>query len=243
MLAAAVVVAADSPPKSNTSKESAKETSKDSSLKDEVSAAAKALGNKPNYSWRTVVVVPEDAQFRPGPTDGKTEKDGYTHFKMTFFDNPLQVVQKGEKAAFTDQDGGWRSVAEAENDEGPGRFMSMFARDIQPPAVEAADLVSATKDLKKDGDAYTSDITEEGAKRFLTFRRRSAGDGVTVTNPKGSVKFWTKDGVLTKYEYKVKGTVDWNGNSFENDRTVTVDIKEVGTTKVEVPEEAKKKLS
>src|SRR5215831_15818204 len=116
MLAAAVVVAADSPPKASTPKEPAKETSsdsKDANLKDEVSAAAKALGNKPNYSWRTVVVVPEDAQFRPGPTDGTTEKDGFTLFKMTFFDAPVQVVQKGEKAAFTDQDGNWRSAAEA----------------------------------------------------------------------------------------------------------------------------------
>ena len=243
MLAAAVVVAADSPPKSSTPKEPAKESAKDSALKDEVSAAAKALGNKSNYSWRTVVVVPEDAMIKPGPTDGTTEKDGYTHYKMTFFDNPFQVVQKGDKAAFTDQDGGWRSAAEAENDEGPGRFMGSFARDIQAPAEDAATLASYTKELKKDGEAYVSDLTEEGAKRYLTFRRRNAGDGVTVANPKGSVKFWIKDGVLTKYEYKVKGTVNWNGNEFENDRTTTVDVKEVGTTKVQVPEEAKKKLS
>src|SRR4029079_14933738 len=80
MLAAAVAVAADSPPKSSTPKEPAKESAKDSALKDEVSAAAKALGNKSNYSWRTVVVVPEDAAIKPGPTDGTTEKDGYTHY-------------------------------------------------------------------------------------------------------------------------------------------------------------------
>ena len=39
------------------------------------------------------------------------------------------------------------------------------------------------------------------------------------------------------------GTISFNGNDFENDRTTTVEIKEVGSTKVEVPEEAKKKLS
>ena len=57
------------------------------------------------------------------------------------------------------------------------------------------------------------------------------------------MKFWIKDGVPAKYEFKVKGTVNFNGNEFENDRTTTVEIKEVGTTKVAVPEAAKKKLT
>jgi hypothetical protein len=206
----------------------------------DVATAARTLGEKTNYTWKTTVVVPEDAQFKPGPTEGKTEKDGFTHVKMTFFNNPVQIVLKGKKAAFTDQDGAWQSAAEAEGGEGPGRFMAMMVQNFQTPAEEARELASFAKELKKDGDIYSSDLTEEGAKAKLTFRR---GGGVTVTNPKGSVKFWVKDGVLTKYEFKVKGTVNWNGNDFDNDRITTVEIKDVGTTKVEVPEEAKKKLS
>jgi protein-disulfide isomerase len=206
----------------------------------DVATAARTLGEKTNYTWKTTVVVPEDAQFKPGPTDGKTEKEGFTHVKMTFFDNPVQIVLKGKKAAFTDQDGAWQSAAEAEGGEGPGRFMAMMVQNFQTPAEEARELASFAKELKKDGDVYSSDLTEEGAKAKLTFRR---GGGATVTNPKGSVKFWVKDGVLTKYEFKVKGTVNWNGNDFDNDRTTTVEIKDVGTTKVEVPEEARKKLS
>jgi hypothetical protein len=206
----------------------------------DVATAARTLGEKTNYTWKTTVVVPEDAQFKPGPTEGKTEKDGFTHVKMTFFNNPVQIVLKGKKAAFTDQDGAWQSAAEAEGGEGPGRFMAMMVQNFQTPAEEARELASFAKELKKDGDIYSSDLTEEGAKAKLTFRR---GGGATVTNPKGSVKFWVKDGVLTKYEFKVKGTVNWNGNDFDNDRITTVEIKDVGTTKVEVPEEAKKKLS
>jgi hypothetical protein len=34
-----------------------------------------------------------------------------------------------------------------------------------------------------------------------------------------------------------------NGNDVDMDRTTTVEIKDVGTTKVEVPEGAKKKFS
>jgi len=212
-----------------------------SSPKDDITAAAKKLGEKPNYSWKTTVAVPADAQFRPGPTEGKTEKDGYTHVAMTFGDNTTQAVLKGDKAAVTDRDGEWQSATDLESAEGRGRFLGRMARNIKTPAVQAADLAAGAKDLKKDGDIYSGDLTEDVAKAFLRFGR--GGDGPTVSNAKGSVKFWLKDGALAKYEYKLKGTVSFDGNDRDVERTTTVEIKDVGSTKVNVPEEAKKKLS
>jgi hypothetical protein len=52
---------------------------------------------KSNYSWKTTVVVPESAQFKPGPTDGKTEKDGFTHIKTSFRDNTIEVSPKAKR--------------------------------------------------------------------------------------------------------------------------------------------------
>ena len=215
----------------------------DSNPKDDVKSAAKKLGEKANYSWKTTVVVPESAQFRPGPTEGKTEKDGFTHVTMSFGDNTTQAVLKGDKAAVTNREGEWQSLADLDNAEGPGRFLGFFVRNIKTPAVQAADLAAAAKDLKKEGDACSGDLTEEGAKTLLTFRPRGGGDGPTVSKAKGSVKFWLKDGELSKYEFKVTGKVSFNGNDRDVDRATTVEVKDVGTTKVEVPEGAKKKLS
>ena len=212
----------------------------DSNSKEEVTAAAKKLGEASNYSWRSTVTVPEDAPFKPGPTEGKTEKDGSTLLTLSFGDNETKAVLKGEKGAATTQDGEWQSLEELANSQGPGRFMGMILRGYKAPAAQAAELASFAKDLKKEGDAYVSDLTEEGAKTYLTFRR---GGNASITDPKGSVKFWLKDGALTKYEFRVKGKVSFNGNDFDQDRTTTVVIKDVGTTKVAVPEEAKKKLS
>jgi hypothetical protein len=73
------------------------------SPKDEVTSAAKKLGDKPNYSWKTTTVVPEGTQFRPGPVEGKTEKDGFTMLTMTFGENTSQAVLKGDKAALTNR--------------------------------------------------------------------------------------------------------------------------------------------
>jgi len=189
-----------------------------------------------------VVVVPEGARFRPGPSEGKTEKDGFTQVKGTFADNKWEFIRKGEKAALHSADEGWQSLAELENEEGPARFRAMMARNIRVPAVQAAEIAATAKELKKEGDVYSGPLTEAGVKALLTFRPRNGEGGPTVTNASGSAKFWLKDGALAKYEFKVKGTVSFNGNEFESERATTVEINDVGTTKIDVPKEAKKKL-
>ena len=212
----------------------------DSSPKDDVIGAAQKLAAAASYSWEQTVVVPESAQFKPGPTDGKTEKGGATYVKMSFGDIPTEIVMKGDKAAVTDPDGNWQSLTNLENDakgigsEGPIRFLVGMVRNFKAPAAQATNLLASVKELKKDGEVYSGDLTEVGAKAQFRFG--------AVTNPKGSARFWIKDGVLSKYEYKVQGKVDFNGNELNLDRNTTVEIKDVGATKVDVPDGAKKVL-
>jgi hypothetical protein len=117
-------------------------------------------------------------------------------------------------------------------------------QNFKTPAAQAEDLAAKAKDLKKSDDMYTGELTEEGVKELLTFGPRpGGGNAPPPSNAKGSVKFWIKDGVLAKYEFKVQGTVSFGGNDVDIDRTTTLEIKDVGSTKVDVPEEAKKKLS
>jgi len=212
-------------------------------VKEEVTAAAKKLGEKANYSWKTTVVVPESAQFKPGPTEGRTEKDGFTHIKTSFRENTIEVVTKGDKTAYINQDGEWQL---ADGQGGGGGRGGGFLRNVRPPAVQAAEIAAGAKELKKDGDVIAGDLTEDAAKTLMRFRRGGGGGGgepPPISNAKGSAKFWVKDGVLSKYEFKVSGKMEFNGNEVDLDRTSTVEIKDVGATKVEVPEGAKKKLS
>lgn len=218
----------------------------DAGPKDELKAAAKALGDKPNYSWKSNV---ENAGGggggrMGGPTEGKTEKDGVTHLSMTRGENTIVAVLKGSKSAIKTPDG-WLSAEDAAADQdrqNPARFAARMVQNYKTPAVQAAELAEQSKELKKDGDALTGDLTEAGAKSLLSFGGRGGGNGPEVTGAKGSAKFWVKDGLLAKYQFKVQGSVSWNGNDREVDRTTTVEIKDVGTTKIEVPEDAKKKL-
>jgi hypothetical protein len=223
--------------------------------KDDVTSAAQKLGDADNYSWTSTV---EGGQNNAAPSHGKIQKDGLTWIDMTMRDNTVEAFAKGGKGAVKTDDG-WEAVdltAAPQRGGGgggggggnnPTRFIGMRLRNLKAPAAEVADLVGKAKDIAKAGDAYAGDLTEEGAKSLLTMGggRRGGGGGQapTVSDAKGSVKFWIKDGVITKYQVKVSGTVTRNGNDRDVDRTTTVEIKDVGATKITLPDDAKGKLS
>jgi hypothetical protein len=215
--------------------------------KDDVTSATKKLADADGYSWTSTMVSP---QFKPGPTHGKTEKDGLVWQSFTMRDNTVETFAKDGKGAIKTEDG-WQSLEDAAKDDGGGggggfnikRFLATRMKTFKAPAAQAEEIIGKTKDITKTDDTYAGDLTEEGAKSLMTLRRRG-GEGPAISNAKGTVKFWIKDGVLTKYETKVTGTMkDQNGDDTDIDRTTTVEIKDVGATKITVPDEAKSKMS
>ena len=214
----------------------------DSSPKDQVTSAAKKLAEGDNYSWKSTM---EFGNFT-GTTEGKTDKEGLIALSISFGDNTTEAFLKGGKGAVKRPDQDWQSLADLAADSGSDRghqFLVRRLQNLKAPAAEVADLLSKAKDLKQEGDAYSGQLTEEGAKELLMAGRRRGDDAPEPKNAKGSVKFWTKDGLLTKYELKQQGTISFGGNERDIDGTTTVEIKDVGKTKLEVPEAAKKKLS
>src|SRR5688572_9004104 len=98
--------------------------------KEDLTAAAKKLSDAKNYSWKQTTEMGGDARscggrrtaggggggggggnFRPGPVEGKAEKDGPTVLLMSFGDNTIEIVRQGEKGAVKLQDG-WQSFEE-----------------------------------------------------------------------------------------------------------------------------------
>jgi len=218
----------------------------DSSPKDDVTAAAKKLADT-SYSWKMTMDLGPNSQFTPGPTEGKAEKDGYTWISSTFQDNTSIGIAR-EKKVVVKTDEGWKTAEELGDGGGgfdPNVFMARRMQNLKAPAAEVQDLVSKSGELKKDGDAISGDLTKEGAESLLTFGGRRAGGGnrPPPKDAKGTLKIWLKDGQIAKYETKVSGKVDRNGEETEVQRTTTTELKDVGKTKIEVPDDAKKKLS
>jgi hypothetical protein len=207
--------------------------------KSEVTDAIKKLRAQPNFSWTmTPKTEGSETASRQGPIEGKTEKGGITWIKGTSGDNSFEAVIKGAKYA-VNYTGEWMAIDE--EDEGTARI----ARRLKPfkDILESAEeLVAKSKEITKAADgSYTSDLTAEAAKEMFGRLGRRAAES---TDASGSVKYWVSDGVLKKFESTVKGkfTAGEEKKEVNLSRTVTVEIKDVGSTKVSVPTEATSKL-
>ena len=224
-------------------------------LADEVKSAAKKLADKPNYSWSVKAESAQQGQGRGfgAPPSGKTEKDGYTLLTYTMGERTIEAVRKGEKVAVKNGEE-WKSAEELAADSGDGGFnrqrvMARMVQQVKLPATDAQELAGRVKDLKKDGDAYSGAMTADAIKQMFAFGgRRPGGDaggagGPDTSGLKGTARFWIKDGVLSKYETRVEGKMTGRDNQDrEINRATITEIQEVGSTKIEVPAEAKKKL-
>ncbi len=207
--------------------------------KDELKAAAKKLAQQPNYSWSLRSKSQNGAGGPGADSDGKIEKDGYAFMTVSFGNTDIEIATKGDKAAVKREDE-WKSTDELQgNDAATARRLKAF----KLPAAEVQAFVEQLEDVKKSDDGvYSGEFTDAGVKELFARVRRSR---TAPTDAKGSAKFWIKDGMLTKYQYSVQGKVTTGADKreVEIDRTTTVEIKDVGTTKVNIPDEAKKKLS
>jgi len=210
----------------------------DSNPRDEVLAAAKKLSGESNYAWKSSTSW---GGF-DGSAEGKVEKGGAMFLTSTFGDSATEVAFRDKKIAIKPPDGEWQTVDELEaGDEWLGRFLGRWVRNFKAPAAEIEDLVSKAKELKKEADVCSAELTSEGAAELLAGGR--GPDVPPVKNAKGSVRFWLKDRAVQKYELRLQGTMNWGGEERDTDRTTTTEVKDVGTTKVTLPEAAQKKLS
>ena len=218
---------------------------------DDIQAALQKLADSPNYSWKTTVA----GGFGAGDTTGKTEKDGLTTLSMTRQDTTYEAVIQGDKSAVKTADG-WKSAADLAAAAGGGgggggggapnadRFLGMMVRNFKTPVDLALPMVPTLQNVQKTDDAYTADLTEDAAKQLLVRPRRANAGGNAppapeISNAKATVKVWIADGAVTKIENHVTGTVSFNGNDRDVDRTTTTEFSDVGSTVITVPDEAK----
>jgi hypothetical protein len=234
---------------------------------DDAAAAAKKIADAANYSWTATTEI-ANSQFPAMPVNGVTEKGGYTVVTREFNGNAMQTVRKGEQVVSQNMEGAWMTAEEMRQqfanraggggggggggNRGGGRgFGGGFGMGggQNNPADDAANLAAKIKDAKLVDGAIVGTLSTDDAAALMTFGGgrggRGGGGGGQAPAPKNasaSVKFWVKDGVLAKYILNVKGTVSFGGEDRDMDRTTTTEFKNVGSTKVTVPEEAKKKL-
>jgi hypothetical protein len=219
-------------------------TAADPTPKEKVANATKQLGEKPNYSWTTTTKEADGSSGRSGPIAGKADKGGLTFLSFSISGIPVEVYMKGEKGAAKALEG-WQTFDEIAETSGTAAAVVRFLRSYKAPDVESADLSDKVKEVKEADGTLSGELNEEAVKELLIrgARRREGQEVPKVADPKGSVKFWIQDGLLTKYEINVQGKITAGDRDSEVNRTTTVEIKDAGATKLEVPAEAKQKMT
>jgi hypothetical protein len=240
--------------------------------KDAVSAAVKKLGDNYSWKQTMDMGGGMGGMGggQPMVSQGKTA-NGVVWTSSEMMGNTTERLAKGTNTVTKGQDGKWQTPAEiaaaaaAAGGEGGGMGMGMgrgrggfgggmFGGAAALPAATVTDLIGQVKSLKEENGVISGDLTEEGAKAQSGFGGRRGGraggpggpgGGMGMpepTNAKASVKFWVKDGVLTKYELKSSSTMSFGGNDMQMDRTTTVEFNDVGKTKIDAPADVLKKI-
>ena len=94
-----------------------------------------------------------------------------------------------------------------------------------------------------DGDIVTGTLTDLGAQLLLV---RDGQDNLTPVRASGSFKIWLRAGMVAKYQLKIEGTLQVQLSSgpkaIQVQQITDTIVKDVGTTKFDVPEQARAKL-
>ncbi len=219
---------------------------------DDVKSAARKLADAASYSWTATTEI-EGGQWTPAPVQGKAIKGGAAVITSEREGTTTTAVLQGTQGvASTDE--GWKTAEELRSAAGGGgggggnrggmRAAALLRNPL--PAASVTQLVEKSKDLKAgEAGVIAGELSDAGAKEFALMGRGGRAGGPTPPEPKnakGSVQFWLKEGQVQKIRLKVSATMTVNGEDRDMVRTTTWEIRDVGTTTVEIPAEAKKRL-
>jgi hypothetical protein len=221
-------------------------------ITDDLKSAARKLADAASYSWTATTEI-EGGQWTPAPVRGKALKGGTAVLTTERDGSTTTAVLQGTNGVASTDDG-WKTAEELRSAAGAGgggggnrggmRAGALLRNPL--PAASLTRMADKARNLKaEDGGSMSGELTEDAAKEFALRGRGGRPGGQTPPEPrnaKASVRFWLKDGQVAKAQLKVSATMSFNGEDRDMVRTTTWEFRDVGTTTVEVPAEAKKRL-
>ena len=234
---------------------------------DDAIVAAMKLADQPNYSWTTTVL--RDA--RSYTVEGKTIVGGYTQVIVPAnvampanpemrgrvgrgsSDSNVVAVFKGNEMHVVETTEGWMTPLELASlppapRSGSGRRRGLvndlpLSFAISLPHEDVGIIIGGGTDLKVDGDIVSGRLSDTGARLLLL---PPGQENVAPVTAFGTFKLWISHGMLAKCEVQLTGTVAFNvGNNrrvTKTNQTITTEFKDIGSTKLVVPAEAREKL-
>lgn len=214
-------------------------------------AAAKAA-EMTNYSYKTTTTVEglgkDGGVGKPVTIEVKIEKDKPWQVKG----GATEAFKQGEKVIVKDGDA-WKEMAkpgkpaDGSKPDRKAMAVNLALRGLKAPHEQVKDIGTKIKEVKREdsdgGACYSGELTEDAAKEFGAMQSGKAAGKNATFKYTGSVKvFVNGEGSITKLEIVTEGKGAVKDQEMTIKQTRTIEISEVGSTKVEVPEEVTKLL-
>lgn len=120
---------------------------------------------------------------------------------------------------------------------------SNLQNTLNRPHEEIAVIIAGSEDMKAEGEVISGRLTETSAQLLLV---HAGQKDLTPLRASGTFRLWVKAGALVRYETKLEGVIQLETPAGRREYTVhqtaTTRVSNVGTTKVDVPEAARKQL-
>lgn len=116
---------------------------------------------------------------------------------------------------------------------------------ISLPHEELGVIVSSHQTFHVEGDTVTGNLTDLGAQLLLV---RDGQPDITPIRAAGSFTLWLRNGIVSHYHLKLEGILEVKTGRSRNptqilvQQSATTQIRKVGTTQVDIPDEARVKL-
>jgi hypothetical protein len=206
--------------------------------------ATQAASEMSSYAFKVDVKADRRARgLAPLAVEGKYEKDQPVYFKAQGTDayrrTGAVVVKDGEA---------WKRLERKKREKKDRNQTTLLSLgDVKLPHEELTEFEKKLEKIEKavEGETtvYSGALTADGARSLAATGNKASGKGRLNLTYSGSAKLWlNKDGQVTKYEVSIKGSGKVKERDVQVSTTRTVELSEIGTVKVEVPEAAKKSL-
>jgi hypothetical protein len=127
-------------------------------------------------------------------------------------------------------------------DPEPGSYSNLQSA-ISHPHEELGIIVASLTDLQVDGDTATGKLNDLGARLLLVHDGQST---LTPVRGSGTFKLWLHDGIVRRYRIALDGViaVEARGSvvNINVHQTMDTTLTAIGSTNVDVPDEARRKL-
>ena len=208
---------------------------------EELAEAAKKSAALESYSFKAETKAGK-GKNQPGAAEGHVQKDQPMAFKIGSsegFKKAASIVYKeGEE---------WKRLEKPQKGEKKQQPAAAGISAVKLPHEELEafekNFEKVEKAAEKDNNCtlWTGTLTATAAHTLVSTGAKNEGKSNSTYT--GTAKVWVNDqGVIVKYQIVSHMKGETKKGPVEMDITKTVEISEVGTTKVEVPEGAKKLL-